>query len=108
MYLGWTVAASGLTLLAWILEVIPESFVDLPMAPFFILTDHKFVVMLAIPYLFILGVVFSSDMIALLIALMRRARMTTPAFVTSTASTSEMKGVIRTTSSCASNGKGMH
>ena len=50
----------------------------LPMAPFFFLTSHKFVTMIAIPYLFVLGVVFTCDFIVLVIAICRKHDMTSP------------------------------
>ena len=68
-----------LTLVAWTIEIVPTTpDPSMDYAPFFILANHRFVLMISIPYLFVLGVVFSCDMIALLIAIVRKNQMTTP------------------------------
>ena len=68
-----------LTLVAWAMEIVPTTpDPSMDYAPFFILANHRFVLMISIPYLFVLGVVFSCDIIALLIAIVRKNQMTTP------------------------------
>ena len=75
----WIVISAMLTLVAWAIEIIPTTpDKSMDYAPFFILTNHRFVIMISIPYLFVLGVVFTCDMIALLIAIVRKNQMTTP------------------------------
>ena len=76
-----------LTLVAWAVEIIPTTpDQSMDYAPFFILTNHRFVIMLSIPYLFVLGIVFTCDMIALIIAIVRKNQMTTPTISSSIAS----------------------
>ena len=69
--------AGFLTFLTWIIEIIPRDENDktLEFAPFFVMADHRFVMMISFPYLFVLGIVFTCDCIALLIAIMRRKRL---------------------------------
>ena len=78
IYGFWVLICLILTFLAWTLAVIPPETEKLPMAPFFFLTSHKFVTMIAIPYLFVLGVVFTCDFIVLVIAIYRKRDMTSP------------------------------
>ena len=76
-----------LTLVAWAIDIIPTTpDQSMDYAPFFILANHRFVIMISIPYLFVLGVVFTCDMIALLIAIVRKNQMTTPTISSSNAS----------------------
>ena len=76
-----------LTLVTWAIEIVPTTpDPSMDYAPFFILANHRFVLMISIPYLFVLGVVFSCDLIALLIAIVRKNQMTTPTISSSIAS----------------------
>ena len=76
--LGWTLLSVGLTALAWGLEIIPEDMKTLPMTPFFLLANHKFVTLIGIPFLVIFGVVITCDVIVLVIALLRKRDLLTP------------------------------
>ena len=68
-----------LTLVTWAIEIVPTTpDHSMDYAPFFILANHRFVIMISIPYLFVLGLVFTCDIIALLIAIVRKNQMTTP------------------------------
>ena len=69
--------AGFLTFITWTLEIIPKDQNDetLEYAPFFVLADHRFVMMISFPYLFVLGVVFTCDCTALLVAIMRKKRL---------------------------------
>ena len=74
----WILICIILTIFAWSIEIIPPQMEKLPMAPFFFLTSHKFVTMIAIPYLFVLGIVFTCDFIVLVIAICRKRDMASP------------------------------
>ena len=78
VYIIWFTVCIILTTFAWSIEVIPPQMRELPMAPFFFLTSHKFVTMIAIPYLFVLGIVFTCDFIVLIIAICRKRDMSSP------------------------------
>ena len=78
VYIIWLTVCIILTAFAWSIEVIPPEMQNLPMAPFFFLTSHKFVFMIAIPYLFVLGIVFTCDFIVLVIAICRKRDMSSP------------------------------
>ena len=99
IYGFWVLICLILTFLAWTLAVIPPETEKLPMAPFFFLTSHKFVMMIAIPYLFVLGVVFTCDFIVLVIAIYRKRDMTSPKTSTSLASAGVANSLARMSSS---------
>ena len=77
IYLVWSVIACFLTFISWTIGIIPtdENDKTLEFAPFFVMADYRFVMMISFPYLFVLGIVFTCDCIALLIAIMRRKRL---------------------------------
>ena len=79
LYLVWTCIAITLTLIAWTLQIVPlENGTSAAYAPFFMLTNFKFVAMISIPYLFMLGIAVTCDVIALTIAVMRKKKLMTP------------------------------
>ena len=79
LYLVWTCIAVTLTLIAWTLQIVPlEHGASSTYAPFFMLTNFKFVAMISIPYLFMLGIAVTCDVIALTIAIMRKKKLMTP------------------------------
>ena len=59
--------------MAWTIEIIPMEANEF--APFFTLTNQKFVLMISFPYLFVLGIVFGCDMIALLVAIAKKNQL---------------------------------
>ena len=59
--------------MAWGIEIIPMEANEF--APFFTLTNQKFVLMISFPYLFVLGIVFGCDMIALLVAIAKKTQL---------------------------------
>ena len=69
----WTIISAILTLMAWAIEIIPLEANEF--APFFTLTNQKFVLMISFPYLFVLGIVFGCDMIALLVAIAKKTQL---------------------------------
>ena len=69
----WTIISAILTLMAWTIEIIPMEANEF--APFFTLTNQKFVLMISFPYLFVLGIVFGCDMIALLVAIAKKTQL---------------------------------
>ena len=73
IYLIWTIISAILTLMAWTIEIIPMEANGF--APFFTLTNQKFVLMISFPYLFVLGIVFGCDMIALLVAIAKKTQL---------------------------------
>ena len=77
IYLIWTIISAILTLIAWAIEIIPMEANEF--APFFALTNRRFVLMISFPYLFALGIVFGCDMIALLVAILKKNQMNSSA-----------------------------
>ena len=77
IYLIWTIISAILTLIAWAIEIIPMEVNEF--APFFALTNRRFVLMISFPYLFVLGIVFGCDMIALLVAILKKNQMNSSA-----------------------------
>ena len=69
----WTIISAILTFMAWGIEIIPMEANEF--APFFTLTNQKFVLMISFPYLFVLGIVFGCDMIALLVAIAKKTQL---------------------------------
>ena len=63
-----------MTVLAWAIDIIPSKVQDLPMAPYILMTTYRFVIFTSVPFLIVFVIVFSCDVIVLIIAMQRRKR----------------------------------
>ena len=59
-----------MTLLSWKFDIIPQDILEKPMIPYPFLTSFKFVAIVSFPFVFLCGMVFTFDVIVLVIALM--------------------------------------
>ena len=71
---AWIVFSISMTVLAWAIDIIPSEVQDLPMAPYFLMTTYRFVLFTSVPFLIVFVIVFSCDVIVLIIAMQRRKR----------------------------------
>ena len=71
---AWILFSISMTVLAWAIDIIPSKVQDLPMAPYFLMTTYRFVIFTSVPFLIVFVIVFSSDVIVLIIAMHRRKR----------------------------------
>ena len=71
---AWILFSISMTVLAWAIDIIPTKVQDLPMAPYFLMTTYRFVIFTSVPFLIVFVIVFSSDVIVLIIAMHRRKR----------------------------------
>ena len=63
-----------MTVLAWAIEIIPSEVQNLRMAPYYLMTTYRFVIFTSVPFLIIFVIVFTCDVIVLIIAMQRRKR----------------------------------
>ena len=70
--------SSVMATLAWGIDVVPPEVNAKPMHSLYILISSKFVLMLSIPFLFVAGMVFTLDLIVLIIAMNRKRQMSSP------------------------------
>ena len=71
---AWILFSISMTVLAWAIDIIPSKVQNLPMAPYFLMTTYRFVIFTSVPFLIVFVIVFSSDVIVLIIAMHRRKR----------------------------------
>ena len=71
---AWILFSISMTVLAWAIDIIPSEVQDLPMAPYFLMTTYRFVIFTSVPFLIVFVIVFSCDVIVLIIAMQRRKR----------------------------------
>ena len=71
---AWILFSISMTVLAWAIDIIPSKVQDLPMAPYFLMTTYRFVIFTSVPFLIVFVIVFSCDVIVLIIAMQRRKR----------------------------------